>query len=135
MQIKTILKFHVIYGRMAKISNTNEGLCWQDWGTMRTHFHCYNGNQYVSSLGNWEFIYLKTQLYNFWVYIQKTSTISQEHQLNHVHCDFIHSSKKCGKKSHKSLSRKIDKENVLHFHLKYYSTVRNDIIKYAGKWI
>jgi hypothetical protein len=41
MQIKTILKFHLIPVRMAKIKNSGDSRCWQGCGERVTLLHCW----------------------------------------------------------------------------------------------
>jgi hypothetical protein len=41
MQIKTILRFHLIPVRMAKIKNSGDSRCWQGCGKKGTLLHCW----------------------------------------------------------------------------------------------
>ena len=41
MHTKTILRYHLIPVRMAKIKNTNDSLCWRGCGTMGALIHCW----------------------------------------------------------------------------------------------
>ena len=80
MQIKMTLRFHLTLARMAKINNTSDSYADEDVeqrehssiaaGSANSYSHC--GNQYDSSSENWESVYLRTQLYHFLAYIQRT---------------------------------------------------------------
>ena len=52
------------------------------------------GHQYGSFLENWEFIYLKTQLYHSWAYTQRMDAPPQEHLYNYVDSSFIYNIQK-----------------------------------------
>jgi hypothetical protein len=43
------------------------------------------GNQFGGFLENWEYLYLKTQLYHSWEYTQRIFNLPQEHLLSYVY--------------------------------------------------
>ena len=79
MQIKTTLRFHLTPIRMAKIKNSKNNTCWQGCGAREILLHCWgrtnlynhSGSQLGSCSENWEYFYLKTQLYHTWACTQK----------------------------------------------------------------
>jgi hypothetical protein len=88
-------------------------------GTLFHHgsanLYSYYGNQYIDFSENWESIYLKTQRTTLGLIPKACSILPQGYLLNHVHCCFFHSSQKL-ETIHMSLNRRMDKENVVHFH-------------------
>ena len=50
IQIKTIMKFHLIPVRMAKVKHTNDCLCWRKWDIRRTLLHFWWKWKHVQSL-------------------------------------------------------------------------------------
>jgi len=79
MQIKTILRFHLIPVRMAKIKTTVTADAGED-AEKEEHssitgriadWYNHSGNQSGDSSENWTLNYLRIQLYLSWAYTQK----------------------------------------------------------------
>ena len=69
-------------------------------------------------------------------HIPKRSTIIQQgHLFNDVHSSTICNSQKLETTS-MPLNGRMDRENVVHVHMEYYSAEKNNgILKFAGKWM
>jgi hypothetical protein len=99
-------------------------------------------NQYSNSLESGKSIYLKAQLHYSCTYIPKEcSILPQGYLLNYIHCAFIHNSQKTNKQTNKQKQKQLscpsmDKENMLPLHNGVLlSCLKNDIMKFVGKWI
>jgi hypothetical protein len=58
MQIKTLLRLHLIPVRMAKIKNSCDSRCWQGCEEKGTLLHCWQGYKLVQPLCKsvWQFL-------------------------------------------------------------------------------
>ena len=54
--------------------------------------------------------------------------------LHSVHCNFSYNSQKL-ETTQMALNRRMDTENVVIYTMKYYSVIKNDFRKFAGKWM
>jgi hypothetical protein len=60
IQIKTILRFHLIPIRMANIKTKGDSRCWTDWGERETLLHCW-----------WDWKLVKPLWKSIWRYLRK----------------------------------------------------------------